>query len=381
MAPSSSVWRLQTCAASGSRGVQRPASSLGGLSWLHPSASSDSTSQGAEPKRCKVDARLPETVSKLERKIYLDMAAVMMATETTKKENCYTKWQGNTRRIASALAAPCQCTRTACQAKTLPFENVCEYVRKYHSLTEECKACLLSSAYDTAGPMPDDRKPRTAWYLLGVRVCTEALEKLLGHSPSKFYKLVHQVPDMRQGTWSVQPRDQPQRRACDQFFAELYMSAAEHLAEQQLDIDNIDDSIAHDDACGPDSVPRPASHEHSPSLDMSWDPDESLSTQMLMATAADLRSGPPRFCNMVVSTTYGGKSWLGGHLCRQPCLQQTMRSSSAPPPTLRSGELGRRSGAQSFASASLPRTHAVPNAFSTRRPSTEGQGMLHRSKP
>ena len=295
MAPSSSVWRLQTCAASGSRGVQRPASSLGGQSWLRPSASSDSTSQGAEPKRCRVDARLPETVSKLERKIYLDMAAVMMATETTKKENCYTKWQVNPKRIASALAAPCQCTRTVCQAKTLPFENVCEYVRKYHSLTEECKACLLSSAYDTAGPMPDDRKPRTAWYLLGVRVCTEALEKLLGHSPSKFYKLVHQVPDMRQGTWSVQPRDQPQRRACDQFFAELYMSAAEHLAEQQLDIDNIDDSIAHDEACGPDSVPRPASHEHSPSLDMSWDPDESLSTQMLMATAADLRSWPPRF--------------------------------------------------------------------------------------
>ena len=53
-----------------------------------------------------MDARLPETVSKLERKIYLDMAAVMMATETTKKENCYTKWQVNPKRIASALAAP-----------------------------------------------------------------------------------------------------------------------------------------------------------------------------------------------------------------------------------------------------------------------------------
>ena len=112
MAPSSSVWRLQTCAASGSRGVQRPASSLGGQSWLRPSASSDSTSQGAEPKRCRVDARLPETVSKLERKIYLDMAAVMMATETTNKENSFRRWHVGTRRIADALAVPC-CTTAA----------------------------------------------------------------------------------------------------------------------------------------------------------------------------------------------------------------------------------------------------------------------------
>ena len=181
---------------------------------------------------------------------------------------------------------------------------------------------------------------------------------------------------MREGTWSVQPCDQPQRRACDQFFAELYMSAAEHLAEQQLDIDNIDDAIAHDDACGLDGVPCPVSDEHGPSLDMSWNPDESLSTQMLMTTAADVRSWPPRFCNMVVCTTCGGSSWLGGHLC----MQQTMRSSSKSPPTLRSGELGGRSGAQPFASASLPRTRVVPNVLGTRKPSTEGQGMLHQSR-
>ena len=348
------------------------------VTWLQPSASSESRSQGAVPKRCRVDARLPDTVSKSERNIYLDMATIMMATETTNKENSFRRWHVDATRIADALAAPCRCTGTGvCQAKTLPFDALCEYVKRYHSLTEQCKACLLSNAYDTAGSRPDDRAPRTAWHLLGARVCIDALGTLLGHGPGKIYKLVHQVPDMREGTWSVQPRDQSQRRACDQFFAELYMSAAEHLAEQQLDIDNIDDAIAHDDACGLDSVPRPVSDEHGPSLDMSWNPDESLSTQMLMATAADVRSWPPRFfCNMAVCTTCGGSSWLGGHLC----MQQTMRSSSTSPPTLRSGELGGRSGAQPFASASLPRTRVVPNVLGTRKPSTEGQGMLHRSR-
>ena len=241
-------------------------------------------------------ACLLDTVNKAERNIYLDMATIMMATETTNKENSFRHWHVNPQRIANALAAPCQCTGTGvCQAKTLSFDVLCEYVNRYHSLTEQFNACLLASAYDTAGPRPDDRAPRTAWHLLGVRVCITALQTLLGHGSRKIYNLLHRVPDMREGTWSVQPRDQPQRRACDQFFAELYMSAAEHLAEQRLDIDNIDDAIAHDDACGLDPVPHPVSDENGPSLDMSWNPDEALSTQMMMATAADVASWPPHF--------------------------------------------------------------------------------------
>ena len=117
-------------------------------------------------------------------------------------------------------------------------------------LDQAVQGLSLCNAYDTAGLRPDDRAPRTAWHLLGVRVCINALGTLLGHGPHKIYKLVHQVPDMGEGAWSLQPRDQPQRRVCDQFFAELYMSAAEHLAEQHLDIENVDDAIAHDDHCG-----------------------------------------------------------------------------------------------------------------------------------
>ena len=349
-------------------------------SWLQPSASSPSSeprSQGAEPKRCRVAACLPDTVNKAERNIYLDMATIMMATETTDKEKSFRHWHVNPQRIANALAAPCQCTGTGvCQAKTLSFDVLCEYVNRYHSLTEQCKACLLANAYDTAGPRPDDRAPRTAWHLLGVRVCITALQTLLGHGSRKIYNLLHRVPDMREGTWSVQPRDQPQRRACDQFFAELYMSAAEHLAEQRLDIDNIDDAIAHDDACGLDPVPHPVSDENGPSLDMSWNPDEALSTQMMMATAADVASWPPFFCNMAVCTTCGGCSWPGGRLC----MQQATKSSSRCLPMLHSGGHGGRNGARPFASASLHRTRVVPSVLSIRKRSTEGQGMLHQSR-
>ena len=52
----------------------------------------------------------------------------------------------------------------------------------------------------------------------------------------------------------------------------MYMSAVERLAERQLDLDNIDGAIGHDDACGLGSVPCPVSDEHSPSLDLSWNP-------------------------------------------------------------------------------------------------------------
>ena len=112
-------------------------------------------------------------------------------------------------------------------------------------------------------------------------------------TPRTLYKYVHQRPDMRHGTWSVQLTDRPQRRACDQFFAELYMSAAEHLAEQDLDIDNIDEDIAHDDAsvfqCPASSNPA------GPSLDMAWDPDTTMSTEVLMATSADISDWPVRY--------------------------------------------------------------------------------------
>ena len=136
--------------------------------------------------------------------------------------------------------------------------------------------------------------PRTAWYLLGFRICVAALTALLSTAPCTFYKHIHEQPDRRKGKWSVVGHDRPQRRACDQFFAELYMSAAEHLAEQCLDPDNSADAIAQDAEVGgpPESS---ASSVQAPMVDAAWNPDETLSTEALMVTVGEMSAWPQRF--------------------------------------------------------------------------------------
>ena len=67
---------------------------------------------------------------------------------------------------------------------------------------------------------------------------------MLGMAPHTFYKYIHEQPDRCKGMWSVVGHDRPQMRECSQFFAELHMSAAEHLAEQCLDPDNSEVAIA-----------------------------------------------------------------------------------------------------------------------------------------
>ena len=131
--------------------------------------------------------------------------------------------------------------------------------------------------------------PRTTWSLLGFRICVAALTALLGTAPCTFYKHIHEKPDRRKGKWSVVGHDRPQRRACDQFFAELYMSAAEHLAEQCLDPANSADAIAQDvEVGGP--AESSASSVQAPKVDATWNPDGALSTEALMVAAGEMSS-------------------------------------------------------------------------------------------
>ena len=77
-------------------------------------------------------------------------------------------------------------------------------------------------------------------------------------------------------------------------FAELYMSAAEHLAEQDLDIGRVDDNIAQDAALFHNSsVQCPVPIEPLP--DIPWNPDQCFSTQSLMAMGQDLHNFPVRY--------------------------------------------------------------------------------------
>ena len=123
-----------------------------------------------------------------------------------------------------------------------------------------------------------------------VSVCVVALAAILGVTPRTLYKSVHQAVDLRKGPWSVQPHAAPQQRIVDQFFADLYMSAAEHLAAQDLDIGTVGDNIAHDAA-----LPPGAAVPNEPLPDIPWNPDQCFSTQSLMAAGHDLHNFPVRY--------------------------------------------------------------------------------------
>ena len=76
---------------------------------------------------------------------------------------------------------------------------------------------------------------------------------------------------------------------CDQFFAELYMSAAEHLAEQCLDPDNSADAIAQDADVGK-PVESSASSVQAAMVNATWNSDETLNKESLMVTTGDMSS-------------------------------------------------------------------------------------------
>ncbi len=101
---------------------------------------------------------LPDAAGRSERKVHLDMASVLMATGTTAEHNAYTRNAVDTARIARVLAAPCRCAGVGVPGgERLSFDTLCSFLQRFHSLTTECKAHLLSTAYDTAGPKPEDR--------------------------------------------------------------------------------------------------------------------------------------------------------------------------------------------------------------------------------
>ena len=147
----------------------------------------------------------------------------------------------------------------------------------------------MATPYEMCRPAPTYKAVRTQWHLLGVPVCVAALAAILGDTPRTLYKSVHQAVGLRKGPWSVQPHAAPQQRIVDQFFAELYMSAAEHLAAQDLHIGKVDDNIAHDDAL-PWVLQRP------------WSPCQifhgtqtSVLAHSIMATGHDLHNFPVRY--------------------------------------------------------------------------------------
>ena len=226
-----------------------------------------------------------------ERNLHLDLLTLLLATDEADHLTKYAQNGMDSARVQRVLKKPCNCTGDSrCRARELPMARVMEYCQRFHHLSEECQTHLMATSYETCGPSPADGGVKTQWHLLGVPVCVSALAAVLGMSPRTLYKHVHQAVDLRKGSWSVRPYDAPKEHIVNQFFAELYMSAAEHLAEQDLDIGKVDDNIAHDAALPPDS---PVSSEPLP--DIPWNPDKCFNTEALMAAGTDLQNIPVRY--------------------------------------------------------------------------------------
>ena len=84
------------------------------------------------------------------------MATVLMASsETVAVQNVYARNGVDKDRIARILDRPCKCGE--CQARTLNFKHLHSFLERFHTLTVESKTHLLSTVYDTAGPMPVDQ--------------------------------------------------------------------------------------------------------------------------------------------------------------------------------------------------------------------------------
>lgn len=209
------------------------------------------------------------------------MTAVLMATSLTSSRTFYSAKGADPTRLKKLFRnGVCSCQNNfSCKARDLQVERVVEFCDRFHKLTTECQAHLLATSYD-AGPLPTDRLPRTTWYLLGVRVCLPALCAILGRTQRTLYRQVRRVPDMRSRALSVRMHAAPQRMIVDQFFAELYMSAAEHLPTD--DVTDVHSNIASDDWAATRGMQLDI-----PTLAATrWNPDTSIESEALLAVSS-----------------------------------------------------------------------------------------------
>ena len=74
------------------------------------------------------------------------------------------------------------------------------------------------------------RSSRTQLEICGSHICIEAFCRLLGMSRKRFYKLVNGEADLRTKESGTRPTFCPKQAQVDEFFRDLYQSAAEPLA-------------------------------------------------------------------------------------------------------------------------------------------------------
>jgi len=216
----------------------------------------------------------------------------------------------------------CSCKRDC--GSQFSVQELVEARSIFHQLREEDRQYLLHTMYRPKGlgsfssgstehlaTSDMDTKwlaTRAQWSFCGHQVCVQAFCKLLPVGAHKLYKGVKMALDMRRSMpgCAKQVRPCPQRQVSDNFFIDLYRSAAEPLptdftlsgvdqlmAEPVGQPDSDDDNRVHGSGF---QVEAPGSGFHVPDPDdaMDWDPDRPLHQIIADCAGHDLLGVPIR---------------------------------------------------------------------------------------
>ena len=163
-----------------------------------------------------------------------------MIDSQVESPSSYQQKGSDPQRIRQVLSAGCSC---GCMA-TLPTKEAIEFCVRLRKMSDEAMAHYLHTAYDTCGAKTSSHKrARTEWRLLGHRVSVKCLGTMLGMGAHSFYKMCHGKLDMRKFP-GPKSTGCPQSMIVDQFFCELYCSAAERLPEVAVPLQDIDAVIS-----------------------------------------------------------------------------------------------------------------------------------------
>lgn len=176
--------------------------------------------------------------------------------------------------IHKIFARPCPNSKSAsgvCVSCETGFrlEEVAQFRNLFQHMNLEERSNLLNTCYTTG---KESDSTRVQWKLLGKRICLKRLCEVLGCSARTFVKAVHGEVDMR---FKNGRQCGEARISVDQYFFELYNSAAEFLPEDPAcKVEDVDNSISADST----SARLGSDHHHtSPALHsmlplFGWDP-------------------------------------------------------------------------------------------------------------
>ena len=165
-----------------------------------------------------------------------------LALSSTAGNKASSKYQENgmdEKRILQVLAEGCKCKLNCLSA--FKASEVIAWCKAFHLADDtKLRMCLFSLYHPEGTEWSQEasltisgRSSRTQLEICGSHICIEAFCRLLGMSRKRFYKLVNGEADLRTKESGTRPTFCPKQAQVDEFFRDLYQSAAEPLAVYQ----------------------------------------------------------------------------------------------------------------------------------------------------